>query len=89
MPRDYPFSSHNGITIANVFILLFSHLNDNYDFHGMIIIIYYYYYCINCLILYFVCKFFVVPFYVLTLTLKLASVLLSLQADKQELNRID
>jgi hypothetical protein len=32
-----PFSPHNGITSVNVLILLYSPINDNFNFHGIII----------------------------------------------------
>jgi hypothetical protein len=60
-----PFSPHNGITTGNVFNLLFSPINDNFNFHGIIINL-----LLLCRLPYFV--FFVsyfVPFYVLVLTL--------------------
>jgi hypothetical protein len=44
-----------GIAIANVIILIFSPVNDNFD----ILWNYYYYYYMNCLILYFLYKFLV------------------------------
>jgi hypothetical protein len=33
------FSTHNGLTIGNVLLLLFSPINDNFDFHGIVAII--------------------------------------------------
>jgi hypothetical protein len=39
MYEYYPLSPHNGITIANLFISLFSPVSDNFEFHGIIIII--------------------------------------------------
>jgi hypothetical protein len=65
MYEYYPFSTHNGITIVNVLILLFSPVSDNFHLSWK----YYHYYYINCRILYSVCKFFAVYFYVLVLTL--------------------
>jgi hypothetical protein len=57
MYEYYPFSLHNGITIANVLILLSSPV-DNFDLPWN-----YYYYYINCLLYIFFC------FYILMLTL--------------------
>jgi hypothetical protein len=53
MYEHYPYSPHNGITIANAFISHFLAVNDNFDFSWN-----YFYYYIKCLILHFVCKFF-------------------------------
>jgi hypothetical protein len=39
MSEYYPFSSHDGITTGNVLVLLFSPVNDNVIFHGIIAII--------------------------------------------------
>jgi hypothetical protein len=39
MYEYYPFSPHNGITIADVLILLSSPVKDKFDFHGIIITI--------------------------------------------------
>jgi hypothetical protein len=69
MNEYYTFSPHNGVAIANVLISFFSPVNDNFDLSRN-----YYnnnnnYYYINRLSLYFVCKFFIVSFYVLVLTL--------------------
>jgi hypothetical protein len=50
MYEYYPFSPHNGITIADVHILLFSSVKDKFDLSWNY---YYYYYYINCLILHF------------------------------------
>jgi hypothetical protein len=64
------FLPHNGITIADLLIFLFSYIHDNFEFSWN--------YCynnnnkkkkkkknkINYLIFYFVCKFFVVSSYV-------------------------
>jgi hypothetical protein len=50
---------------------------------------YYYYYCINCLVLYFVSKCFVVIYFViLNLTLRLASGPLGFHVNKYEFNSI-
>jgi hypothetical protein len=51
MYEYYPFSPHNGITIADVLILLISLIKDMFDLSWNY---YYYYHCyyINCFILY-------------------------------------
>jgi hypothetical protein len=58
------FSPHNGIATGNILILLFSPINDNFNFYMELLLMYSY---TDCLILYFVCYFFV-SFYVLVLT---------------------
>jgi hypothetical protein len=56
MYEYYPFSSHNGITVANVLILIFSPVNDNFDLTWNYYYYYYYhyhyYYYTNCVILF-------------------------------------
>jgi hypothetical protein len=39
MYEYFPFSPHNGVTIANVLILILRPVTDNFDFHEIIIII--------------------------------------------------
>jgi hypothetical protein len=45
-----PFSSDNDIGTGNILILLFSRINDNFNFSWELILIYYYY--VDCFVLY-------------------------------------
>jgi hypothetical protein len=45
MYEYYPFSPHTGVTIVNVFILLFSSVNDNFEFSQNYYYYHFYHHC--------------------------------------------